>query len=305
MKSIHLLMALLITSSLSAQTGVQRPHILGIAHVAFRVSDMARARSFYQEFLGYQEPFSLKAEDGTIAIAFEKVNDEQYVELFLGDALSQGQLDHFALYTDDLAGMRKYLMAQQVPILEDIHKGRTGNSFLTVRDADGHHIEILQYSTTSLTARSRGTFMPSGRVSSHIPHVGILVSSVGSAMRFYRDVLGFRETSRGGGNGGQVGWVDLQSPDGSDYIELLPFTGVPSPADLRAQNHFCLASSDVRKTVASIQLRTGSILLSSPITVQTGGNLPPRANLFDPDGARIEVMGPMSAVQSSSATSYP
>jgi lactoylglutathione lyase len=234
-----------------------------------------------------------------------KINDEQYVELFQGDAASRGQLDHFALYTDDLTAMREYLLAQQVPILEDIHKGRIGNPFLTVRDPEGHHIEILQYSPTSWTARSQGKFMPASRVSSHITHVGILVRSMGPAMRFYQDILGFREFSRGGGGGGQPGWADLQAPDGSDYIELLSFAGVPSLASLRAQNHFCLASSDVRETVADLQTRSTSGLLTSPTPVQTGDNLPTRANLFDPDGARVELMEPMSGVASPSATSYP
>lgn len=140
--------------------------------------------------------------------------------------------------------------------------------------------------------------MPSARVSGHISHVGIFISSVGSSMKFYRDVLGFREFSRGPGSGGQPGWVGLQAPDGSDYIELLPFPSVPSPSDLKAQNHFGLASSDVSKTVASLQLRATGDLVSSPIEVQTGGSLPPRVNLFDPDGARVEIMGTASTVVS-------
>jgi lactoylglutathione lyase len=284
----------LITSSLFAQTSVQRPLVLGVAHVAFRVSDLAKTGAFYENFLGYAEPFSLIGANGKPTTALVKINDEQYVELLQGDAQNQGQLDHFALYTDDIAAMRRYLLAQRVPVLVDIHNGRVGNPFLTVRDPDGHHIEILQYSPNSLTARSQGEFMPANRVSSHITHVGILVSSLESAMRFYRDILGFREFPRGGG-GGQPGWVDLQAPDGNDSIELLPFTGALSPANLKTQNHFCLASSDVRKTVASLQSRATSGLLTSPIRVQTGDNLPMRANLFDPDGARIEIMEPVSA----------
>ncbi len=285
----------LVTLSLFGQTNVQRPHVLGLAHVAFRVSDLGKTGAFYENFLSYAEPFSLSDGDGKTAITLVKVNDEQYVELLQGDARSQGQLDHFALYTDDLAAMRGYLSAQRVPIFIDIHQGRVGNPFLTVRDPDGRLIEIVQYSPNSVTGRSKGKFMPASRVSGHITHIGIVVRSEGSAMRFYRDILGFREFSRGGGGGEQPGWVDLKAPDGNDYIELLPFSDVPSSADLKAQNHFGLASFDVRKTVASLQLRATSGALTSPITVQTGGNFPPRANVFDPDGVRIELMEPVSA----------
>jgi catechol 2,3-dioxygenase-like lactoylglutathione lyase family enzyme len=304
----YILAAVLVMSSLHAQTqtNVPRPHLPGLAHVAFRVSDMPRTLAFYENLLGYQEPFSLNSDNGKPTISFIKVNDLQYVELFPGDARSQGQLDHFALYTDDLTAMRAYLSAQKVPIVEDIHQGRIGNSFLTIRDPDGHPVEILQYSKTSLTARSQGKFMPTSRVSSHITHVGILVSSVGSAMKFYRDMLGFREFFRGAGGGdGQPGWVDLQIPDGSDYIELIPYSGVPTPVYLKAQNHFSLVSSDVQKTIASLQTRATMGLLTSSLNVENGGNLPPRTNLFDPDGARVEIMEPMSAVASAVATSYP
>jgi len=297
----YILACMLTMSSLLAQTGVPRPHVWGLAHVAFRVSDLGKTGAFYESLLGYKEPFSVKDSTGNTTIAFVKVNDEQYVELFSGDERGQGQLDHFALYTDDLAAMRSYLVVQGVRIFADIHKGRVGNSFLTIRDPDGHPIEILQYSPNSLTARTQGKFMPDSRISNHITHVGIMVNSVGSSMKFYRDILGFHEFSRGGGQ--QPGWVDLQAPDGSDYIELLPFSGVPSAADLRAQNHFCLVSADVRKMITSLQERATSGLLTTPLTVQTGGSLPPRTNLFDPDGARVEIMEPVSGLSTSGTTS--
>jgi catechol 2,3-dioxygenase-like lactoylglutathione lyase family enzyme len=289
------LLAALVSSFLLVPPSAARPRILGLAHAAFRVSDLGRTGAFYENSLGYAEPFSLAEESGQAAIALVKVNDEQYIELLQGDARSQGQLDHFAVYTDDLVAMREYLLAQRVPLLRDIHQGRVGNPFLTVGDPDGRPIEIVQYSPTSLTGQSKGKFMPAERVSNHISHVGILVRSAGSAMKFYRDVLGFREISRGSGNSGQPEWIDLQAPDGNDYIELLPFAGVPSPSDLKAQNHLCLASTDMRKTVAGLQTNTKGASLSSSITIKTGGDLPPRAEVFDPDGARIEIMESVSA----------
>jgi catechol 2,3-dioxygenase-like lactoylglutathione lyase family enzyme len=281
---------ILMTSSLFAQTDVQRPHVLGLAHVAFRVSDMGKTVTFYQNVLGYAVPFSLKDRSGRIAIEFVKINDQQYVELFQGGAHDRGQLDHFALYTDDLAAMREYLLTQQVPILRDIHEGRIGNPFLVVRDPAGHQIEIVQYSPSSLTSRSQGKFMPPDRISNHIAHVGIQVPSMERAMRFYEDILGFRETSRGSNGGEEPNRVDLQAPDGSDSIELLSPAGVPLPSIWKAQNHFCLSTSDARQTVAILQTRAVSGLLMSPITVQAGDTLPTRANLSDPNGTRIEIM---------------
>jgi hypothetical protein len=115
--------------SLPVQGNTQRPHILGLAHVAFRVSNMDRTTLFYESVRGYEEPFSLNDENGKITTAFVKVNDQQYVELFPVDTQTPSQLDHFALYTDDLTAMRAYVQSLGMYIVKDIHKGRIGNPY--------------------------------------------------------------------------------------------------------------------------------------------------------------------------------
>src|SRR5437763_15724667 len=42
-----------------------RPHVLGISHMALFVRDLAKSRAFYEDFLGYAEPYKLKRDDGT------------------------------------------------------------------------------------------------------------------------------------------------------------------------------------------------------------------------------------------------
>ena len=72
-----------LAASTPAQDGANRPRILGVAHVAFYVSDLPRTRTFYKDFLGFdEEPFTLKKRDGSERIVFIKVNDRQYLELF-------------------------------------------------------------------------------------------------------------------------------------------------------------------------------------------------------------------------------
>ena len=50
---------------LAAQTNPQRPHILGVAHIAVFAHDYEKSRSFYGGFLGFEEPYSLKNKDGS------------------------------------------------------------------------------------------------------------------------------------------------------------------------------------------------------------------------------------------------
>src|SRR5258708_2360094 len=65
----------LMTPSLWSDPKAPRPKILGVAHVAFFVSDLGKTRAFYKDFLGFEEPFALKKDDGTDRIAFIKIND--------------------------------------------------------------------------------------------------------------------------------------------------------------------------------------------------------------------------------------
>jgi catechol 2,3-dioxygenase-like lactoylglutathione lyase family enzyme len=44
--------------------------------MALYVHDIARARAYYKDFLGYGEPFKLDSPDGTLSLTFIKINEE-------------------------------------------------------------------------------------------------------------------------------------------------------------------------------------------------------------------------------------
>ena len=52
-----------VTASLFAQDAVSRPKVLGVAHMAVYVKDLAKTRQFYEKFLGFGEPFTLPEKD--------------------------------------------------------------------------------------------------------------------------------------------------------------------------------------------------------------------------------------------------
>jgi lactoylglutathione lyase len=285
------LFAIVLTASfLAAQPSHDRPRILGIAHVAMDVSDLDKARLFYKNFLGFSEPFSLRNADGTDSIAFIKVNDEQYLELFAERLQYGGHLNHIALYTDDVVRMRDYLVSKGIAVLEALHTGRTGDSFFTVRDPDGHLIEVVQYQPNSWTAQSKGKFTPAAPISNHIMHVGLVVGSVGPAMKFYQEVLGFQETWRGSEDGKQPSWIDMRVPDGTDFVEFMLYRTPPTPAQRKVQNHICFEGADVQQVVDDLKARAGANAYSRPIEIEIGKNQKRQTSLLDPDGARIEIM---------------
>src|SRR5215469_16897055 len=103
------------------------------------------ALAFYRDVLGCEEGYTLKRDDGTDWITAVRVNEVQFVELIAGRPRSGGPLGHFAIYTNDLNLVRKKLIAHGVQPLNEIHTGRTGSDFFSVKDPDGHEIEIVRY----------------------------------------------------------------------------------------------------------------------------------------------------------------
>jgi hypothetical protein len=86
MKSLHLFILLAalgpIASGAETVSAPKRPRIIGISHAAFFVSDMKKAREFYEDFLGYQSPFSIPRKNPTEQLVWIKINDRQTVELY-------------------------------------------------------------------------------------------------------------------------------------------------------------------------------------------------------------------------------
>jgi len=83
MKPTKLLALSLFVASAFAQSPVAKPPITGAAHMAYYVTDLAKARAYYKDFLGFEEAFTLKNPDGSDHIAFIKINDHQFIELLL------------------------------------------------------------------------------------------------------------------------------------------------------------------------------------------------------------------------------
>ncbi|PYX92438.1 MAG: bleomycin resistance protein [Acidobacteria bacterium] len=284
-----------LVTVLRAADEVKRPHILGISHMAVYVSDLQKARAFYKDFLGYEEPYTLKRDDGTDRIAFIKINEDQYLELFAEDPKQDGHLNHISFFTDSAGDMRAYLAAKGVKVPEKVGKGKIGNSNFNITDPDGHTVEIVQYQPDSWTRREKGKHMPDTRISMHIPHVGVLVRQLDASQKFYGDILGFQEFWRGSSSGKVLSWVNMRVPDGGDYLELMLYSTPPDAKQMGVKNHVCLVTPDIEKAVAALEARPARKSYAQPIEIRTGVNGKRQANLFDPDGTRIELMEPNTA----------
>ena len=272
-----------------------RPKILGVAHMAIYVKDLAKARKFYADFLGFAEPFNLPRKSGGVRIAFIKVNDLQYFEIFSEADRGEGQLNHISFYTDSADNMYQYLKSKGVTVMSDkgsVGKGQTGNKNFNVQDPDGHIVEIVEYQPDSWTAREKGKFMPPTRIADHIMHVGVLVGDLDASAKFYSGILGFQEFWRGSGSPRMLSWVNVRPAESQDYLEFMLYNRLPEPAARGTKNHASLTIPDADKALAELKRRAAATGYDKEIEIQTGVNRKRQINLYDPDGTRIELMEP-------------
>jgi lactoylglutathione lyase len=270
----------------------QRPPITGVSHIALFVHDMAKARAFYKDFLGFAEPFHTTNSNGTLHVVWIKINDRQTIELFPEKQAGADRLNHFSIETTDAEAMRLYLASRGVKVPDKVGKGRIGNFNFNITDPDGHTVEIVQYAQDGWTMREKGNFLPDTRTSTHMTHVGVLVGDLEPALRFYLDILGGKETWRGTKDPKQLSWVNVKLPDTDDYVEFMLYSELP-PLDKRGkQHHLCLVVPDIEKTRALLAERASRVGYTRPLEIATGINRKRQLNLWDPDGTRVELMEP-------------
>ncbi|HVU44933.1 MAG TPA: VOC family protein [Terracidiphilus sp.] len=279
----------------------ERPRITGISHVGYFVSDLPKALDFWHGLLGYDEMYTLNksgakgSSTDQVRIAFIKLNDHQHVELFTDPPPSPpNMMSHLCFAVSNLEQMRAYLKSKGIAVpAGNGGKTHTGDYAFEIHDPDGTLIEFVQSLPTGWEAQAKGKFLPSTRISHGIYHVGFLVGNAEKSLHFYEDILGFKETWRGGRDPKILSWINLRVPDGTDYIELMLYAKLPNTYG--TQNHTSLVVPDMAKAIAELQSRPAYKTYGKPLEMHVGVNGKRQVNLYDPDGTRVELMEPFTA----------
>lgn len=265
-----------------------RPPILGIAHVAFLTSNMAAARHFYGTVLGFNEAFDVKLPGSGAEVAFFKVNDHQYVELYaLSGGPNEDHLVNIAFETPSVRGVHAYLESRGVKNMESVHPLLSGDPGFALTDPNGHVIEFVEYSPSSMTGRRKGKDMPSSRISTEIIHAGFIVRNRAADDTLYKDILGFSLMWYGGMKDTETDWVDMRVPNGANWVEYMLNAHDLSQHTLGVNHHFSLGVPSVAAAAKVISSRG-----YSPVKPQIGRDGKWQLNLYDPDGTRVELMEP-------------
>jgi catechol 2,3-dioxygenase-like lactoylglutathione lyase family enzyme/predicted lactoylglutathione lyase len=264
-----------------AQTGghdAKRPEMSGVAFVRISVSDLKTAALFYNGTLRLP---NMQCSENSAKCFF--VNPSQQVELSEQTATPSGdRVVAIGIFTKDVDSLRQYLLANGQKPDELVTNKLRGISF-QIKDPEGRVLEFVQR-TGGVAGSIAGPLSQDMR----IIHSGFVVKDRGAVDKFYRDVLGFHVYWHGGMKDGETDWVDMQVPDGTDWIEYM--LNVPANADkhtLGVMNHIALGVPDVR--AAAEQLKKNGVNLAEEPKIGRDGKW--QLNLYDPDLTRVELMG--------------
>ena len=276
-RMVGLMVLCLVGLAHTAGRDAKRPEMSGVAFVRISVENLQIATSFYNGTL--QLP-NLKCADKGAKCFF--VNPSQRVELIEQTATPSGdRVDAIGIFTSDADSLRQYFLANGQQPGELVTNAPWGISF-QIKDPEGHVLEFVQ--RTGGVAGSISGPVPQGM---RIIHSGFVVKDREAMDKFYRDVLGFHVYWHGGMKDGETDWVDMQVPDGTDWIEYM--LNVPANADkhtLGVMNHIALGVPDVR--AAAEQLKKNGEKLTEEPKIGRDGKW--QLNLYDPDQTRVELM---------------
>ena len=260
------------------QTAPQRPHILGIDHVSFYTTAPDGVKNLYGDILGLASAAPLEP-GGTVRYMVGR----QWVGYSPApDAKAADRMDHVAFTTDNVVALRQYLGAQGIKVPE-IQERSDHSRFFVVQDPEGHRVEFVE--------RGKGKAAPptASAVSHHMIHAGFLVYRRDAEDRFYSDILGFRPYWHGGMKDGEVDWVAMQVPDGTDWLEYM--LNQPQHPDLQltgVMNHISLGVADMKKVQAILESHNWKP--HGDEKAQMGKDGKWQLNVFDTDLTRVELM---------------
>jgi catechol 2,3-dioxygenase-like lactoylglutathione lyase family enzyme len=283
---ILIVMLFLAGTVCTAKEAAVRPKILRISEVRVSVSDLAAAQEFYSDVTG-QDLVCHWCENSPPRAVFPS---GQVLHIMLGEpAAHSSRVVEVVFAVDDLRLLKSLLEANQVAFKEA--KLESGIPFVLVLDPEGNALRFMPNLFTARVKVLGQEEKPSTRPQSSVPkrliHAGFVVHDRAAMDHFYQDILGFHLYWSGGMKDNETDWVDMQVPNGTDWIEYM--LNVPENADkhlLGIMNHIALGVSDVRE--AARQLEAKGMKLPEPPQIGRDGKW--QLNLYDPDGTRVEFM---------------
>ena len=146
--------------------------VVAYTHVAIKVKEEARTLAFYRDGLEFEEMFRLNHGDGRLWLAYLRITDTQYLEVFPeadGDVASKpgtNGIDHICLQVEGIEAVAERVKVNGIVICRWTETpdglqllpdpaaapvlGKDGNMQFWVKDPDGIRIEFMEIAHDSL-----------------------------------------------------------------------------------------------------------------------------------------------------------
>lgn len=261
-----------------------RPKIYGLSSVVISCDEPCDEVGFYSKLFPLagdcwdcgnppETPFGVNDSQG---ISLRRTHSRIGPEIvYPNPSRNSGHLAEIAFDTENEKTLQKYLEERGVKT-----NFEPPSYTLTVSDPEGRRIRFFEV---------RKKHMGYGHAAHgmRIIHAGFVVKDREAMDHFYKDILGFRVYWSGGMKDGETDWVDMQVPDGTDWIEYMLNVDPKADAkELGVMNHIGLGVADVR--AAAKELEKNGVKLNEEPEIGRDGKW--RLNLYDPDGTRVELM---------------
>jgi catechol 2,3-dioxygenase-like lactoylglutathione lyase family enzyme len=270
------------------KNGNERVHIYGIAGVRIYVSGLPASRRFYKTITDADDRHCDLCETTEPEPAAFRFGSGQFL------LLSQAPTDHLkneiaeiTFTADNLKLLKKKLQSQKMKIATEKEQGEI--VVLRTFDPEGHSLAFVQKDVPIKLAVYHTGQASDTVLNEQIIHAGFVVHDRSTMDKFYRDLLGFHLYWYGGMKDGDTDWVDMQVPDGTDWIEYM--LNVPADADARTRgvmNHVALGVRSVEAAdKALLDEKLPDLVAEQP---EIGRDGKWQLNLYDPDLTRVELM---------------
>jgi catechol 2,3-dioxygenase-like lactoylglutathione lyase family enzyme len=275
-------LALLSHVQAAPASAPSRPRILGIANVTILTTDSGAATDFYRMTI---LPGTMCKECERPPVRVFGFVTGQTVTLRDAPAAASNLLLEVSFVTENLENLRKFLEADGIKVEQE--KSATGAPArpIVTRDPEGHRISFVE----SSYMLSKHEMISNADVAGplRIIHAGFVVHDRAAEDKFYKDILGFHVYWHGGMKEGEDNWVDMQVPDGTDWIEyMLRVSPDASHKTLGVMNHIALGVPDIH--AAQQQLIKNGWKSNEEPKIGRDGKW--QLNLYDPDETRVELM---------------
>jgi catechol 2,3-dioxygenase-like lactoylglutathione lyase family enzyme len=273
-----------------AQTAAPVPPLLGIAHIAIRVHDIAASVAFYNK-LGFEQAFAMTAKDGTtVSQSFIKLDDRQFIELYpVTTSNPKIGFLHLCFEGEDLNAIHdRYVADGLTPIT--VRKAGAGNLLFTLKGpqqfADPQNIEYTQYMPGSLHSNDFGKHLGADRIATKMTVVTLAMKDPAAARTFYLTKLGFTASPT------SPTALDLPGPSG-EQIDIVPLTPLGAASSITLETASMVAATKrlTGQHIAFTNSEPGKIPGRPNSKMRVNPPMPPTLTIVDPDGNQIHIVG--------------